>query len=287
MQWKPAKCPNVDCPTRKKPFPEFDYRKRGSFPHKRTGKTVQRWQCKTCGRTFSQRTEAEDKQQRRPDINKKLMGLLCSGVTLRRAAELLDVTYNTIRRKFLWLAERSREAHIEILMNSDRLHTSRVQFDELITSEHSKAKPLTVALAVRARNGDIISARVGRVPANGKLAKVGQQKYGWTNDDRKAVCKAALREVEWVAKAGITIVCDGYVSYPQWIQQEIPQAVVEVVSGGGVGGNDPLFRVNHACALLRADVSRLARRTWATTKNRAMLQRHLDIYVAWKNKYTI
>ncbi len=28
----------------------------------------------------------------------------------------------------------------------------------------------------------------------------------------------------------------------------------------------PLFMVNHPCAKLRADISRLVRRTWATTK---------------------
>ena len=42
---------------------------------------------------------------------------------------------------------------------------------------------------------------------------------------------------------------------------------------------DPLFKINHTCAMLRANINRLFRRTWCTTKRPDMLKNHLDIYI--------
>ena len=39
------------------------------------------------------------------------------------------------------------------------------------------------------------------------------------------------------------------------------------------------------CAKLRADLSRLARKTWSASKKAACLQDHLDLYVAFNNGY--
>ncbi len=62
-------------------------------------------------------------------------------------------------------------------------------------------------------------------------------------------------------------------------QQQAPQ-------GKGKQPFDPLFRLNHTCAKIRADLSRMARRrTWATTKRMWPLQNHLDIYIAYTNGY--
>jgi hypothetical protein len=42
---------------------------------------------------------------------------------------------------------------------------------------------------------------------------------------------------------------------------------------------DPLFGINHTCAMLRANVNRLIRKTWCTTKKPDMLKRYLPILV--------
>ena len=42
---------------------------------------------------------------------------------------------------------------------------------------------------------------------------------------------------------------------------------------------DPMFSLNHMCARLRADIRRLTRRSWCTTKKPERLQRHLDIFL--------
>lgn len=49
------------------------------------------------------------------------------------------------------------------------------------------------------------------------------------------------------------------------------------------GGRDPLFALNHTAAMLRANVNRLFRRTWCTTKRMDRLKAHLMIYIDFHN----
>ena len=49
------------------------------------------------------------------------------------------------------------------------------------------------------------------------------------------------------------------------------------------GGYDPLFSINHTLAMIRANVNRLVRRTWCTTKQRDRLVGHLTLYALYHN----
>lgn len=58
-------------------------------------------------------------------------------------------------------------------------------------------------------------------------------------------------------------------------------------NNGKVKAFDPLFRLNHTAAKLRADISRLSRRTWSASKNATGLQNHLMLYIAYNNGYKL
>ena len=47
---------------------------------------------------------------------------------------------------------------------------------------------------------------------------------------------------------------------------------------------DPLFSVNHTCAMLRANINRLFRRTWCTTKRIDRLSAHIAVYALYHNQ---
>jgi hypothetical protein len=53
------------------------------------------------------------------------------------------------------------------------------------------------------------------------------------------------------------------------------------------GGADAMFDLDYAAAKIRINMSRMARRTWVTTKAEWALQTHLDLYIAWNNGYPI
>jgi transposase-like protein len=81
--------------------------------------------------------------------------------------------------------------------------------------------------------------------------------------------------------------------YPNLIKDMFPEAVHEsykgrrgcVVGQGELkaGGHDPLFALNHTCAMVRDNIKRMTRRTWCTTKKIPMLENMLYIYAMFHN----
>jgi hypothetical protein len=285
---QPECCPNADCENNRSPPAHFA-RKRGYYTPKSLGHRLARYQCKACGRTFSNRTESDDSHQHRPDINQLLPRLLCSGVTMRRAAWILGCSYNTVRARSAWLAQQAWRAH-EAALAAGEHDTGYIQFDEMQTFEHAAAKALTIAIAIRWKTGKLLAAKVGRIPANGHLAEIGKTKYGWTTNESPAACKAALTLAGQAAKPKVTVACDRAPTYPGLVASSFPAGVsVAPYKSRSLGRSadfDPLFKLNHACAKIRADHACMARKTWATTKKREKLQDRLDIYIAVNNGYS-
>lgn len=48
-------------------------------------------------------------------------------------------------------------------------------------------------------------------------------------------------------------------------------------------GKDPIFSLNHTFAMLRANINRLVRRTWCTTKRQDRLRLHIALYAVRHN----
>lgn len=216
-----------------------------------------------------------------------LYGMLCSGVTLRRSAKLLKCSYNTIRSRLPWLATKARGLHAGALA-SGVLDTSYILFDEMQSFEHARAKQLTIAItiAVRHKTGQILSIQVGKMTTKGDLAKAGQA-LGWGPNESPSCCNAALAQAAIAAKPICTVASDsGGWGYSGDVKKALPQAIHQSYLSKAVGF-DPLFKLNHVCAKIRADISRMARKTWSTTKDRARLQDALDVYIAWNNQYSM
>ena len=115
------------------------------------------------------------------------MHFLASGVTIRRTTIILDLNQKTVASKLQFLAAQSREK-LKALQENYKDQT-QVQFDELQTLEHSKCKPVSVALAVNKKGRKIVGFSVSRMPETGYLASVSRKKCGYRPDDRpKGLC---------------------------------------------------------------------------------------------------
>ena len=79
------------------------------------------------------------------------------------------------------------------MATQDFSHVSHIQFDELQTIEHTKLKPLSVAMAVSTKDRRIIGFRVASMPATGHLANVSRKKYGSRPDHRRREFSALCR----------------------------------------------------------------------------------------------
>ena len=267
--------------------------KKGSFPQPNLpGGKSQRFRCKDCRHWFSQTRGTLNERQKRPELHQPVFSLLVSGVSQRRVALLCGTTQVTVARK---LVRMSNFANIE----QDRRLTLAQKsvevavFDEMETFEHTKCKPVAIAVAVEEKSRIILSAKVASMPAKGLLAKISRRRYGKRADDRKASLSNALTAISRVAAPHLIVKSDECPRYPKLVALHLPGAAHKTFKGrrGCVvgqgelkaGGWDPLFALNHTCAMIRDNLKCLSRRTWCTTKRIDRLQCRLDLYVCAHN----
>ena len=279
-------CPGIDRLSNSRPnFVRF-----GSYFRTSDSRSIPRFRCGTCHQTFSTATGSPCFGQKKRRINEPLRELLASGISLRRSALVLRVHRTTIARRLQFLGAQAR---IELDRQLSQFHgLPGFQFDDLETFEHAKTKPLSITLAVSPQR-KILGFEVSSMPAKGPLAEIGRKKYGFRPDHRSRALKALLGRIRPVVSERAVVLSDQNPRYPGPVARLFPNARHETVKGrrGCVtgqgelkrGGFDPLFSLNHTCAMLRANVNRLFRRTWCTTKKAEALAHHLAIYADYHN----
>jgi len=264
----------------------------GRFYRKSDARTVQRLRCLTCGKGFSFATLHPCYRQNKRQKNEPLRKLLCSGVSQRRAAIILNLSRTTVVRKFLFLA-RQAQLRLEEYSKS-KPQATVIEFDDMETFEHSKCKPLSITLAVVSKERRILGFEVSRMPAKGPLAKIALKKYGPRPDERPRARRRLFKKIKPYIHVEALIKSDENPHYPIDVKRCFPHSIHKTYKGrrGCVvgqgelkrGGFDPLFSLNHTCAKLRADINRLFRRTWCTTKKPERLAAHLTIYSVFHNE---
>lgn len=280
-------CPNQYCAC-----PEFII-KDGSFYRREDSKTIQRFKCKSCGTRFSSATFSDAYKQKKRRVNAELLEFLASGLSMRRAAFLLNVNRKTVERKLPYLASVCRlRNQKQLLKLKGRIHN--IQIDDLITKENSKLKPLSVSIAVDENRRVILGAEVSQIPAFGHLAKLAIKKYGTRKDEHFDGLTRLFQKISQVVSPEVQIKSDEHQRYPAFISAYFPKAKhysfkAERACVAGQGelkkkSFDPLFIVNHTCATLRANINRLIRKTWCTTKDPRRLKDHLDIFIYFYNQ---
>ncbi len=290
-------CPDSECLARnpEKPSPRFRaIVRRGGYFRKSDGQWIQRYSCLKCRTSFSSGSLLPCFRQKKRKVNHRLSLLLSSGVSQRRAAILLRVNRKTVVRKFRFLAEQARIHHQAWLKSFEEKPLAWVQFDDLETSEHSKLKPLSVALAVEPMSRKILGFQVSSMPAKGLLAKPALKKYGPRPDHRPKGWNELFQGLKPVVHPKANWLSDENPHYPRYLLKHHPEATHRTTPGRrgcvvGQGelkkiGFDPLFSLNHTCAMLRANLNRLFRRTWCTTKKQEGLIDHLSLYVRYHNE---
>lgn len=260
-------------------------------------KWIQRFKCKSCGKKFSASTLSPFYRQRKRRINARLFALLCSTTSVKDCAQILNITPVTVSRRIPLLANLSRVFQEKLIGELGKNPEGHVQFDDLISKEHTKMKPLTVSLmtvASGANKGLILGAKVGKIPAFGHLAKKSVKKYGKRENQHREALEKLFKSVVPAVASRALIESDDHRTYPEMVGKFFPEANHKRYKGGRgcISGQgelkkqhyDPLFMVNHTCAMLRAKISRLIRKSWCIPKKLEMLQYHLDIYIKFHNQ---
>jgi transposase-like protein len=258
-------------------------------------KYVRRYRCNLCRATFGQANFQPFKHSKVRHLHEDVVKWICSGASQRRIAFNLGVRKNTIVRIFLLEAARA-----ELELGDGNLAAGPckiLQFDDMETFEHTKCKPLSISLAVEERTRRIIGVDVSQMAARGPLVGKAKAKYGQRIDKRRAGRQRLFMCIEERVAPDMLVKSDQNPHYSADIKRHFPLATHKTYKGkrGAITGQgelkkvkfDPLFSLNHTAAKLRADINRLFRRTWCTTKKADHLYRHLVLYALFHNSKLI
>jgi transposase-like protein len=271
--------------------------RKGFYRRTSDSKKVPRYFCCDCRRSFSSAYFSPCYRQKKRKLNDPIGRLYYSCVSTRRIAKLLRTTQHTVAREIEFLGLRGKLEHHDYLKSIEKSgrKVTEIQFDEMETFERSKCLPLSIPLAVEAGTRKILGFRVCSMPAKGPLASISRRKYGLRADDRDESVSSLFTELAPIIHPNAKITSDQNPKYPVWIKSHFPNAQHKTVKGKrgcivGQGelkkiGFDPLFDFNHTAAMLRANINRLVRRTWCTTKRLDRLIAHIWIYIQFHNQH--
>jgi transposase-like protein len=287
-------CPNLNCPHYQKSSLII---KDGSYWRKNDSRTIQRLKCTHCGKRFSYSTHTLEYRQNKRRVNYRIFQDLCSGKSMRRISKDLRIHQLTVKRKLIYLAKKSDVKHFQLLASLRKTPLSHIQMDDLITIEHTKMKPLSVTLIVEAKTRFILGMDVSQIPAFGHLAKKSVKKYGYRKSHHLQSLDNMLSRLSAYIANNALIESDEHKFYPIVIKKYLPKSTHKTYKSerSAIVGQgelkkvkyDPLFWVNQSCAMLRANINRLIRKTWCTTKDPEMLLNHLKVYQLYHNTQII
>jgi len=269
-----------------------DFKRHGFFKRKDDARPVQRFYCKACLRTFSRAGFSLLYRHWHRRRTQMIRRLFCIGNTQRDIAFALKIDKDTIARRLVILGKTAR---VRMLRDREKApQAARVQFDELISFEHTKMKPLSIAVISDADRWRILDVQVSTLPASGLLAKKSREKYGFRADNSETGRSRMMARSVASIHPKAHVCTDKHGAYPSLVKRFLPKAIHvrhRGAKGAVVGqgelkrlGFDPLFCINHQFASHRAGLSRLARRTWCTTKDVERLKDHLMIYLDCYNR---
>jgi hypothetical protein len=284
-------CPNKLC----KVFHQLIFQvKDGYFHRADDSRKIQRFKCKICHKRYSRSTHSLEFAQKKRRFNKMIRANLASGMSMRSCAYNLNLARKTIERKFVYLAKKARMNQNTLLLYWRENPINNVQFDDLISSIHTKLKPISISVVVDPATFKIFGARAAEIPAFGKIAKLSRRKYGRRQNNHPATLSKLLFDLKGCISNEALFKTDEHKRYPQIIGKHFPKAQHKTYRGlpatiVGMGElkakrYDPLFAVNHTLACFRGGMNRFFRRTWCTSKTLQHTQDHIDIFVDYYNE---
>ena len=295
MRFEPPRCPHDDCPSITSGHRRWCFK--GRYPRACDGRTVQRFLCLECHRTFSTQTFRVDYRLKLPRLNLELIGPFVSKVTHRQAARILGCTRKTIAHRLQLLGAHCRDFHRRrlALARARGGLVGRFQLDELETFEHSRRlQPVTVPVLIERRSYFIVDVQTAALPCRGRLSAKDREKkkereaeFGVRRSgSREAVetCFDTLAKAH-VPRGSVLVETDMKTSYRTILAKRFGSRVAHARHSSKAKRDygNPLFPINHTLAMMRDGISRLVRRTWAASKLRVRLERHAWIWAVWRN----
>lgn len=295
MRYRPLRCPRPGCsPPSGQPF---HYRRHGRFRRSCDGRSVQRFRCSFCLKTFSVQTFRLDYRLKKPHLHLDLIGLFISKVTHRQSARVLRCTRRTVARRLALLGSHCQNFHRRMLARARSRGglSGEFQLDELETFEHSRRlAPVTMPVLIGRRSYFVVDLETAALPCRGGLSAADRKRkeereafFGPRRSGSRQAVSKCFETLAWVHTPEIPVVVetDRKASYPGILREHFGDRAAHVRTSSKSKRDyyNPLFPINHTLAMLRDGISRLVRRNWAASKLRGRLAWHAWIWAAWRN----
>ena len=262
---------------------------RDRFFRTSTATVVKRYRCLICLLNYSEATGDPCYHQKKRQFNHAVYVNLCSTNSQRRTARNLELNLKTVARKLVFLGSQAA-----LTLRADNLAAppaAVILFDDLETAQHTGLKPLSVVVAATA-DRRILGLQIAGMPPR-KNIKKSIRKYGVRPDLRRFAHETLFKDLILVVAPDAVICSDQHRLYPATVKKYFPHAKYHTFKSRraraqGQGelkvGDDPLKSINQVFARYRADVNRLLRRTWCTTKRVERLFYHLILFALYHNE---
>lgn len=293
MYIKPV-CQNKNCFYHQNPSQSMIIKK---GQDKRKTKTVQRYQCKACGKQFT--TSALSPESfHNPELLKEIFLRYTSGYTVSRLSEELGVCKNTVLKMIKFLSQQSKKYHHELLA-SGFLSTDKIYFDEMESFIHSKVYPVSIGLAVDVCYKRIIDFQVAEIKLKGRLKEKLENQWGSlppkianrTNNAPQMLLQL-MNSIKKALNPNGYLYSDEKKSYPTLVKNSLPKTIhftqelskIELKKSVDRQG---LGRFRSTCASIRTYLGTMGRRKLNTTKSIESLAGHLYLMIVRHNKYDL
>jgi len=260
---------------------------------------VPRFRCLDCGRGFSSQTFRVDYGLRKPWLDASIARLFCAKVSLRRGAELLGVRRPTLERRLERFGRHGKLMHEAFLARHKALRgglAGTFQLDELETFETDRRlQPVTVPVLIERGSFFLVHVDTAPLAARGGLSdrdEVRKKEWQALHGTRVGQSRTAVRHTleawrRWHNPVALPqLQSDKKNSYRTQLRAVFGTRGHSHQIGSSKATRDYrnlLFPINHTNAMLRDHVSRLVRRSWAHSKKRLRLTRHLWVFVLFRN----
>ncbi len=271
----PPFCPNATCVFHRDPR-GWRFVRWGSFTRRCPRvRTIARYRCSHCRRTFSDQTFRPTYWLRRPELLVRIAEALVAGSALRQQARSLGCSPSTVMTH---AARLGRHALLFQEARRPRSPTEPLVVDGFESFAFSQYYPLHLNLAVGARTHFVYAFTESELRRKGRMTPAQKEKRrseerAVGRPDPKAIETEMAKLMAWVVPEGgeAEIRSDEHPAYPRAIRRLRSRRIHHRVTSSKAArttGN-PLFAVNRQDLMLRHSSANHRRETIAFSKLRA------------------
>jgi transposase-like protein len=287
--WTPPHCTSRKCVYHQHLAGPWPYKKAGFYRRPSDRRSVQRFQCRTCGVTFSTQTFSTTYWQKKPELGSDILMRSVGCMGTRQMARDLEASPETVNHHLARLGRHCLLLH-SMTWEGD-LPAKTVVVDGFESFEQSQYHPFHFNVAVEPETEFFMDFTDSEMRRKGRMTKQQQRRreqiearYG--RPDPKAIEKGMadlLRNSLRKLKRAV-VRSDEHKAYPRAIRQidcEIRHELTN--SKASRTQHNPLWSVNLLDGIIRHSQSNHKRETIAFSKRRQGAIDRLAILLVWRN----